>query len=110
MCYIITTMQSRSKSWFFGLPRIVALVAVAAFLLAVLAQSSHWHDDKSAKHRSDESHCTLCLHLTHLGDTASHGGFVNPPLASAPALAPFKVSAQSLNHSHSWFARGPPIV
>lgn len=99
-----------TKSKFNSLPRIFALVAVAAFLLAVLAQSSHWHDDKSSKHRSDESHCTLCVHLGHLGDTASDGGFVNPPLASAPVFAPFEVSAQSLNHSHSWFARGPPTV
>ena len=30
-------MQSRSKSWFFGLPRIVALVVVAAFLLIMVA-------------------------------------------------------------------------
>lgn len=89
--------------------RLIVLV-VAAFLLAIFAQATHWHDRDVAHHGSDDSHCTLCLHLSHLGDTSTPFVYTSPPLASQADYIPFTASARSLDITHSWFARGPPIV
>lgn len=86
------------------------VIVLAAFLLAVFAQATHWHERDVANHGGGDSQCTLCLHLSHLGDTSASFVFVRPPFASEAGHTSFTVSVPSIEISHAWFARGPPSV